>query len=288
MFALDDRPLIRDLPEVSEAIQAELEKAGVTTYYNTTATSFDESSQTLTLMQGDREITVNVVDQVLIAIGRLRNLEALDLDKAGVAVDQRQGVLVNSYGETNVKGIYAVGDVTRTSAFTHSANAQGWRVAQRIAFPYLPLAKKEPLFPNATFSDPEVATVGLSQEQLTSSYHPEIIKRIRVDFPTQTDRGYTDEIENGFIIVDVVRLTGKILHATIVGTRASEMISFFTLAMSQKISLYKIYRLVYPYPTFSSGILKVADFFMKDTLSNLGRELKAYLKYRFAKPNSKK
>lgn len=122
MFALDDRPLIRDLPEVSEAIQAELEKAGVTTYYNTTATSFDESSQTLTLMQGDREITVNVVDQVLIAIGRLRNLEALDLDKSGVAVDQRQGILVNSYGETNIKGIYAIGDVTPTSAFTHSAN----------------------------------------------------------------------------------------------------------------------------------------------------------------------
>lgn len=188
MFALDNRPLIRSIPEVSEAIQAELEKAGVTTYYNTTATSFDESSQTLTLVQGDHEITVNAVDQVLIAIGRLRNLEALNLDKAGVAVDQRQGVLVNSYGETNVKGIYAVGDVTPTSAFTHSANAQGRRATQRIALPYLPLAKKEPLFPNATFSDPEVATVGLSQEELASAYHPEIIKRIRVDFATHTDR----------------------------------------------------------------------------------------------------
>jgi hypothetical protein len=57
--------------------------------------------------------------------------------------------------------------------------------------------------------------------------------------------------------------------------------------MSQKISLYKIYRLVYPYPTFSSGILKVADFFMRETLPNLSKELAAYLKYRFAKPNSK-
>jgi pyruvate/2-oxoglutarate dehydrogenase complex dihydrolipoamide dehydrogenase (E3) component len=194
--------------------------------------------------------------------------------------------LVNSYGETNVKGVYAIGDVTPTSAFTHSANAQGRRVVQRIAFPYLPLAKKEPLFPNATFSDPEVATVGLTQRELAEYCHPQIIKRIRVDFKDHTDRGYTDGIENGFIIVDAVRLTGRILHATIVGPRASEMISFFTLAMSQKISLYKIYRLVYPYPTFSSGILKVADFFMRETLPNLGKELSAYLKYRFVKPKS--
>ena len=60
------------------------------------------------------------------------------------------------------------------------------------------------------------------------------------------------------------------------------MISFFTLAMNQKISLYKIYRLVYPYPTYSSGILKMADFFMRDTLTHLGQELLAYVKYRFA------
>jgi len=108
-----------------------------------------------------------------------------------------------------------------------------------------------------------------------------------VDFKTDTDRGYTDGIENGFIIVDAVRLTGKILHATIVGPHASEMISFFTLAINQRISLHKIYRLVYPYPTFSSGILKVADYFMRDTLTNIRKELFTYLRYRFASPKSK-
>jgi hypothetical protein len=130
-----------------------------------------------------------------------------------------------------------------------------------------------------------VAAVGLSAQQLKETCHPGIIKRIRVDFKTHTDRGYTDGVENGFIIVDAVRLTGQILSVTIVGPRASEMISFFTLAMSQKISLYKIYRLVFPYPTYSSGILKVADFFMRETLTNLKGELMAYLKYRFAKPS---
>jgi pyruvate/2-oxoglutarate dehydrogenase complex dihydrolipoamide dehydrogenase (E3) component len=238
----------------------------------------------LSPFSGKIEIDLHDVDKVLIAIGRVRNLDQLDLEKAGIAADPYQGVLVNSFGETNVKGVYAIGDVTPTSAFTHSANAQGRRVSQHIAFPFLPLAKKEPLFPNATFSDPEVASVGLTPQQLSERYHPKAIKRIRVDFKTHTDRGYTDSVENGFIIVDAVRLTGQILHATIVGLSASEMISFFTLAISQKISLYKIYRLVYPYPTYSSGILKAADFFMRETLPNLKGEIGAYLRYRFARP----
>lgn len=286
MFALDSRPLITAIPEASEAIQAELKARGITTYYNATAKNFDESTRTLTLQQDEMEITLHDVDKVLIAIGRVRNLDTLGLEKANIKVDPRQGLLVNSFGETNIKGVYAIGDVTPTSAFTHSANAQGRRVSQRIAFPFLPLAKKEPLFPNATFSDPEVAMVGLTQDQIADKYHPGLIKRIRVDFKTHTDRGYTDGVENGFIILDAIRLTGQILHATIVGPRASEIISFFTLAMSQRISLYKIYRLVYPYPTYSSGILKAADFFIQDTVPNLGKELAAYVKYRFARSNS--
>jgi dihydrolipoamide dehydrogenase len=286
LFALDDRPLATHIPETSEALRPEIERADISAHYGATAKSFDEAARTLTLQQGEQEITVQEVDKVLIAIGRVRNLERLELDKAGITVGQRRGVLVNSFGETNVKSVYAIGDVTPTSAFTHSANAQGRRVVQRIAFPLLPIAKNEPLFPTATFSDPEVATVGLTAQQLKETCHPGVIKRIRVDFKTHTDRGYTDGIENGFIIVDAVRLTGQILSVTIVGPRASEMISFFTLAMSQKISLYKIYRLVFPYPTYSSGILKVADFFMRETLTDLKGELVAYLKYRFAKPKS--
>ncbi len=284
MFALDRRPLMTAIPEASEVMQAELERRGITLYCGTVAKACDVSTRTLTLQSGNEEIVLHDVDKVLVAVGRVRNLESLELEQAGVMVDPKLGILVNSYGETNVKGVFAIGDVTPTSAFTHSANAQGRRVTQRIAFPYLPLAKKEPLFPNATFSDPEVATVGLTQMELEEKYHPQLIKRIRVDFKDHTDRGYTDSIENGFIIVDAIRLTGQVLHATIVGPYASEMISFFTLAMSQKISLHKIYRLVYPYPTFSSGILKVADFFMRATLPDLGKELAAYLKYRFAKP----
>ncbi|MDQ3005999.1 MAG: NAD(P)/FAD-dependent oxidoreductase [Chloroflexota bacterium] len=283
MFTSGNSSLSAYIPEVSETMQPEIEKKGIVTQYGATAKSFNEATRTLTIQQGDTEFDIKDVDKVLVAIGRVRNLESLGLEQAGVRWDAKTGVAVNSIGESNVRGVYAIGDVTPTSAFTHSANAQGRRVTQRIAFPFLPLAKQEPIYPNATFSDPEVANVGLTQKQIAEKYHPQLIKRIRVDFKDHTDRGYTDSIEHGFIIADVIRLTGKILQVTVVGPRASEMISFFTLAMSQKISLYKLYRLVYPYPTFSSGILKVADFFMRETLPNIGQELMAFLKYRFAK-----
>jgi pyruvate/2-oxoglutarate dehydrogenase complex dihydrolipoamide dehydrogenase (E3) component len=283
MFAYDDAPLVTHIPEASEVIKAELERIGIKVFYGTTAKSYDQAIRTLTLKSADQETNIPDVDKVLIAIGRMRNIDNLGLENTGIEV-AHNGIQVNHYGETTVKGVFAIGDVTPTSFFTHSANAQGRRVSQRIAFPLLPLKRKEPIYPNAVFSDPEIATVGLTARELTEHCHPKAVKRIRVDFKTDTDRGFTDGIENGFIIVDAVRLTGKILHATIVGPHASEMISFFTLAINQHISLHKIYRLVYPYPTFSSGILKVADFFMRDTLMNIPKELFAYLRYRFASP----
>jgi pyruvate/2-oxoglutarate dehydrogenase complex dihydrolipoamide dehydrogenase (E3) component len=202
-----------------------------------------------------------------------------------VQFDPRTGIATDSYGRTNIPHIYAIGDVTPTSAFTHSANAQGRRVAQRIAFPWLPARAPEPYYPSATFSNPEVATAGMRQEQIAAQYPPGLIRRIRVDLVTQTDRGYTDDLQRGFIIVDAVRLTGQILAATIVGPRASEMISLFTLAIQERISLYKLYRVVYPYPTFSSGIQKVADAFLRETLPKLAAEIPAYLRYRWARPH---
>jgi pyruvate/2-oxoglutarate dehydrogenase complex dihydrolipoamide dehydrogenase (E3) component len=278
MIALDDRVLPTYPPEVSEVMLPELGKRGITIHLTATSDHYDEQSRTLFAKSQDQVFPINNVDQVLIAIGRVRNIETLDLEKTGIAFD-RNGIQVDGFGRTRVKGIYAIGDVTPTSAFTHSANAQGRRLVQKILFPYLPASKKEPLFPTAMYSDPEVATVGLTRKQIEKVCHPELIIHLRFDLK-DLDRGYTDDIEHGFIMVDVVRLTGTILGATIVAPHASDMISFFTLAISQRISMHKLYRQVYPYPTFSNGIQKIADAFMRETLPNLLREIWTYVRYR--------
>ncbi len=276
------RVLATAIPEASAVLAAALQEQDIAVYYQAQPQSYDPSSATLHIMAGGAPVAINGVDRVLLAVGRVRNLEDLGLEQAGVAYDAN-GIRVDSYGQTNVPGIYAIGDITPTSHFTHSANAQGRRVVQRIAFPALPATSPEPLYPSATFSDPEVAHIGLSPEQIAARYHPALIKRLRVDLST-LDRGYTDGISRGFISVDAMRLTGRILGVTIVGPRASELLSFFTLAISQKISLYKIYRLVFPYPTLSGGIQKIADAFMRETLPNLKGELTTYLRYRLVPP----
>lgn len=278
------RVLTRHQPEAAAAIEASLRTKGVTLHFGVGVHSYDEASQTLRIERAGQLTALEGVGYVLVAVGRERNVEGLGLERAGVQFSPREGIATDSYGRTNLPGIYAIGDVTTTSAFTHSANAQGRRVVQRIAFPWLPARAPEPFYPSATFSDPEVATAGMSQGQLAERYHPKLIKRIRVDLVTQTDRGYTDDVQQGAIIVDAVRLTGKILSVTIVGPRASEMISLFTLAIQEGISLYKLYRVVYPYPTFSSGVQKVADAFLRETLTGLRGELLAFLRYRWARP----
>lgn len=274
LVALDERPLPTAAPAASALLYESLAEQGVAQHYGTTATGYNELSRTLYLRDG----LVEDVDRVMLALGRVRNIDELGLELTGVRFDPRTGIAVDRGCQTNVPGIYAIGDVTPDSFWTHSANAQGRRVVQRIAFPLLPAPSRPPLYPNVTFSDPEVATVGLSAVQIALRYHPRLVTTIRVDL-AKTDKGYTDELRRGLIEVYALRLTGRILGATIVAPRASEMISFFTLAISARISLYKLYRLVYPYPTLSGGIQRVADQFMRQTLPHLPAELRDVARY---------
>lgn len=281
-------PRIMDkfIPEVAPALEASMEAYGIPFYTRARALSYAAERAALQIEHHGQAATLDDVDYVLVAIGRQRNVEGLGLEAAGVHYSLRDGIPTDSFGRTNVANIYAIGDVTPTSAFTHSANAQGRRVVQRIALPFLPARAPEPFYPSATFSDPEVATAGMSRRMIEQRYHPALIKRIRVDLPTQTDRGYTDDLRHGFICIDAMRLTGQILGVTIVGPRASEMIAFFTLAIQEHISLHRIYRIVQAYPTFSSGIQKAADAFLRETLPNLAREVPLFLRYRWASPTA--
>lgn len=273
----DRRVMANGLPEASAVLHDALREQGIELRYSTTATSYDESTRTLHLAGGG---VVERVDKVLLALGRVPNVDRLGLEQTGVHFDPLRGIPVNRRGRTNVSGIYAVGDVTPESNWTHSANAQGRTVVQSIALPLLP-APGRPLYPNATFSDPEVANVGMLPEQIALRYHPGLTKTLRIDLK-QTDKGYTDGVEHGFIQIVALRLTGRVLGATIVGPHAAEMISLLTLAISARISLYKLFRLVYPYPTLSLGIQKLADRFVRETLSQLPSELRDVARYGLA------
>lgn len=276
------RLLDRLEPEVSQLIQKRCDEVGIKVHLNATATSF-EADSSLRLEQQGKAVNVCNVDKILMAIGRKPNLN-FGLGKAGVSFNDK-GVPTNQSAKSNVPTVYAIGDVNLNSAFTHSANAQGRRVVQKIALPFLPQGK-ESVYPSAVFTDPEIAQVGEPLERLQQRYHPELIRTLRFELK-KTDRGYTQGLEHGFVLVHALRLTGRVLSATIVAPNASEMISLLTLAVNKRISLYQLANIVFPYPVMSEAIKKLADGFVFATLPKLPRELMVYLRYRKAKEGSR-
>ncbi len=269
-------------PEASKVVADAMVEAGIDLYLGAQPTTYDEAAQILELEHSGVKRTLTGVDKVLLAVGRVPATQGLGLEAAGVTFG-KEGIPTDAYGRTNVEGVFAIGDVNPASSYTHSANAQGRRVVRRVAFPFLPAWGEEPPYPHATFTDPEVAAVGPTLAELHTRYHPALIKTLHIDL-ANTDKGYTEGLGRGFVKVHAVRLTGRVLGATIVAPKASEMISLLTAAIYNGLSLYKLSGLVYPYPVLSEGIKKAADAFVFGTLPKLPRELGALLRYRFAKP----
>ncbi len=266
-----DRILPREDPEASAFVDSALRKRGVALHLGTTAKRFDEATRTLHL--GDRA-QVTAVDRVLIAIGRRPRTDGLGLDALGLG-EGGAPLTTDTWGRTEVKGIWAVGDVTGRTATTHGANAMARRTVRAIGLPKLPRIGRPPTIPAATFAEPEVASVGLSRAEIERRWPPNARLRLRADL-ADTDRGLTDDVTEGAVLVDVERFTGRILRATIVGPSAAEAIGIFTLAIDQRISMHRLYRLVHPYPTFASAIGSVADDFTRQTLPNLRAEASAW------------
>ena len=268
--------------EASQVIAASMQARDIALYMAAKTLRYEPEDESLVLEQHGREVSLSGVDKVLMAVGRVPATQDIGLEQCGVKVE-RGGIPVNIHGATNIKGIYAIGDVSTASRFTHSANAQGRRLVKHLALPWLPTWGKEPSYPSATFSDPEVATIGANEEALQQRYHPKVLMTLQVNLK-DTDKGYTEGLEQGFVRIHAMRLTGRILAATIVAPKASEMISLLTLALYQGISLYKLSNLVIPYPSLSEAIKKAADNYTFATLPKLPQELTTYLRYRWAKP----
>jgi len=262
-------------PAASEALEAALVDQGISLRLEATILGYDPARRTLAIEGPTWREELPGVDAVLVAIGRVPNVEGfddhLDAGPAGIAVD--------GWGRTSRRGVWAVGDVTPASHQTHAANALGRRIVQRIALPWLPAGRRAPVIPSAVFSDPEVASVGPTSAERAARYRPDALHEIRVEL-ADTDRGLTDGLRHGFVEVTAVRLTGRVVSATVVGPHASELLPLLTLAISRRVSLLRLQRLVHAYPTHAGAIGAVADEFARRTLPHLPSELRAYIRCR--------
>lgn len=216
---------------------------------------------------GEKHVTF---DKVLIAVGRVPNLP-LGLKVAGINFDT-QCVMVDSQYRTSNKYVYAVGDVSQRLKFTHTADDIARQVVTRVASKGLLRVNKKKAIPKVTYTAPEVAQVGMSWGEATLKYGEASVMRIETPF-TNNDRAKTDGVSAGVLVVIVRRIHGTVLGAHIVGPAAGELITTFTLAIDQKISMWKLQSLIYAYPTYSLIIKKAADFYVSQQLGDLKQDI---------------
>jgi pyruvate/2-oxoglutarate dehydrogenase complex dihydrolipoamide dehydrogenase (E3) component len=203
-----------------------------------------------------------VVDKLLVAVGRKPNVEGLNLEAIGVQYDKK-GVTVNDFLQTTNPRIYAAGDVCSPFQFTHAADFMARTVIQNSLF--MGRAKASRLtIPWCTYTSPEVAHVGLYEKQAQD-------KGVPVDTFVQhfhdVDRAVLEGEEEGFAKVHVKSGTDHILGATIVAPHAGEMISEITLAMTGGLGLKRLGNTIHPYPTQAEAIRKLGDQYNKTRLT---------------------
>jgi len=212
-------------------------------------------------------------DTILVAAGRRPNVEGLGLEKAGVAYAEK-GVTIDAHLATTQKNIYAAGDVCGPYRFTHFAEYQARIIVRNILLsPLLGLGRARAdyrVVPWTTFTEPEVARVGLNEKEAAQDGAPYDVHR----FPfSELDRAVLESEETGFAKVVAVKGRGTILGATVVGAGAGELIHEIALAMQGGIGLATLSSMIHVYPTLSQAVQRTADAYMKTRLTDRARAI---------------
>jgi pyruvate/2-oxoglutarate dehydrogenase complex dihydrolipoamide dehydrogenase (E3) component/uncharacterized membrane protein YdjX (TVP38/TMEM64 family) len=258
-------------PAVAKILEQTFLDQGITLLLNATIQSCTNKTATFITNANDGTVTSALVtyDKVLIAVGRVPNLPT-GLEIATIIYDSG-GITVDSRYLTNNKRIYALGDVADKFKFTHQADDSARGVVTRIVSRGLVRIKPKAV-PKVTYTQPEIAQVGLSWEAAVAEYGTQRLHRLEVPFSTN-DRARTDDATSGVLVVIVRRLSGKIIGAHIAGPAAGEIIAIFTLAIDNKLSLWKLRRTIYAYPTYARIIQKAGDYFFAAQIASLKSDL---------------
>lgn len=257
---------------VAEVRKALTEEYDADIFENIKDQKYDVKTGHLILYNEKKEVVAKVkeADYYMMALGRLPNIEGLNLEKAGVEYI-KEGISVNHNLQTTNKRIFAIGDVIPEPKFTHLSVEQAKYIVKRAVFPWVQ-REKMPL-PAVTFSDPPIASVGDLKET-------EYVKRFVIDF-TQSDRGRVEskKEEKGVIFVEMT--TGNIKGASMVGHFAEHAINFFTLAIVKGFRVWEFDSFMVPYPTIFNGIEDLYYQFLTEYKKNWKFYVFLWLKQHF-------
>ena len=246
------RILMREEADVSTIIADALQQDGVRILSGHAARRAEivNAEKYLVVAHGDIESALPF-DTLLLALGRQARTEGYGLEELGIPLAARKTIEVDAYLQTLYPNIYACGDVAGPYQFTHTAAHQAWYASVNALFGSVKRFKADySVIPWATFTDPEVARVGLSESEAVAANIPYEVTRYGLD---DLDRAITDEVAHGFVQVLTVPGKDRILGVTIVGEHAGDLLAEYVLAMKYKLGLNKILGTIHTYPTLAEA-----------------------------------
>ncbi|HXC10728.1 MAG TPA: mercuric reductase [Steroidobacteraceae bacterium] len=237
--------------DAAELLSMSLSRDGVETRLNTTVVGARKqgSDKLLDTVNDDLRFSL-AVDEVILSIGRAPNVEDLGLESAGIDFDAGRGIDVDDFLRTSNADVYAVGDVSSSHPYTNIAEASA-RLAVQNAFGAKLQRQSRLTIPWCTYCDPEIAHIGMHLREARRQSIP--VKCFTV-MMQDVDRAITDEQDDGFVKIYVREGTDEILGASIVASRASELINEMSVIMSTGIGMRELATILHTYPAQSDAI----------------------------------
>ena len=256
------RIMMREDPEVSAMVQAKFEAEGVNVLVNHKAKQVvvENGEKYLVVESGGTEKRI-AFDEILCAVGRIANTKGYGLEELGIPA--QKVVEVNDYLETIYPNIFACGDVAGPYQFTHTAAHMAWYASVNALFGKFKKFKVDySVVPWATFTDPEVARVGINEQE---AIEKKIEHDVHVYGIDDLDRAIADGEAHGFVKVITPKGSDKILGATIVGEHAGDLLVEFVAAMKHGFGLEGILGTIHIYPTLGEANKYAAGVYKRST-----------------------
>jgi pyruvate/2-oxoglutarate dehydrogenase complex dihydrolipoamide dehydrogenase (E3) component/uncharacterized membrane protein YdjX (TVP38/TMEM64 family) len=251
------RIMIREDAEISDLVLQQFRKEGVNVLVNHKAKQFTvENGEKILICEHEGKDVRIGFDALLCAVGRIANTQGYGLEELGIPVAKTRTVEVNEFMQTLYPNIYACGDVAGPYQFTHTAAHTAWYAAVNALFGSFRKFRADfSVIPWATFTDPEVARVGINETEAKERNIPYEVTTFGIE---DLDRAIADEDAHGVVKVLTVPGKDKILGATIAGEHAGDLIIEFILAMRHGLGLNKILGTIHIYPTLAESNKYVA------------------------------
>jgi dihydrolipoamide dehydrogenase len=254
--------------DVARVVKKRAEDLGIEFNFGEAASGWEPSGDGITVATEteDGEESTYDADKVLVAVGRSPVTDTLDLENADVTTDDRGFIPTDDQARTNVENIFAIGDVAGEPMLAHKASKEGIVAAEVIAGE--PAALDYQAIPAAVFTDPEIATVGMTESEADEAGFSTVVGK----FPFQASgRALTTGHADGFVRIVAEEEAGFVLGAQIVGPEASELVAELALAVEMGATLEDVASTIHTHPTLAEAVMEAAENAMGEAIHTLNR-----------------